>query len=919
MPTKVTDPALLAELNGAAAPQAPGVIYGRPKAADPTKEAERNRDIYEDDRDFSDKQGEQAFGNEQSLRKEFYGLPAVKEYQVAARTYANSLKAADDASGDQSLITAYAKMLDPGSVVREGEAAAVAGTDSTIGRTIATLAKEFGWKEGGSLSPAIRAKIRREMRTLADNYGAAYDQERGQFEGYATSHGITPANVVGSHLFDPYRNDVEAYWAAQEKPAQPRGEPSATGVSLGGGEADDGNDPPPGQVLRGYGKNEDGTRYPIYGEPTGGNTFGPAGELLDQAATLGKQGISLGLSDEAAGVGGAISSFLRGEEVSTGYTNARDEERARIASARDRFGYAALPFELASGGAGILARSGATIAAGRRAAAAGNLSREGVQRELVRSATRTGAALGGVGGFGYGEGAAGSTINALGGIALGGVTGNVGQRVGNAFSNRNALSGFDVNRAREVAQAGREEGVTVNRAMIDPRMEPSISGVDTTRQGPRLRAGMDAIEGQIEARAVAQGGTRSSADRESIGALVQDGLDTYREASRVNRNRLYDRAHTAAGNVRITPTNAERAASEQIAELRASGENANRGQIAYLEDILEDLGRPRGLTVQALRDQRTAMRGQINERNLTATDAERRVGIVLDAASQDIRQGLAGNRRALAMFDRADQAHGQRADFIRQVMQKLTGPENNRVSGTATASKLESWMKADPVRFRRLWNELADTDRDELRSFVVTSLGRDGNGEFSAQRLYSAVSGDKRQISDRALRTVFGDDGFRSIQNLRTISQEVGRVKSNYNHSRTERGRDFKSWLGNTFMGLLSGGGLGVLTGGGSLGVAATAAGGAAAGLGAGAVRNELSARALLSPQITRWIATAPRTTSPAAINRHLAKFGDIAKAEPALAGDVEVLRKAIMGAANDNAALGLPLAAEDQDTKEGR
>ena len=57
-----------------------------------------------------------------------------------------------------------------------------------------------------------------------------------------------------------------------------------------------------------------------------------------------------------------------------------------------------------------------------------------------------------------------------------------------------------------------------------------------------------------------------------------------------------------------------------------------------------------------------------------------------------------------------------------------------------------------------------------------------------------------------------------------------------------------------------------------------------------------------MSPKVTGWLRSAPKTTDPAAINKHWAKLGAIAKAEPALAAEIDAFRNGILGAANDNA-----------------
>ena len=57
----------------------------------------------------------------------------------------------------------------------------------------------------------------------------------------------------------------------------------------------------------------------------------------------------------------------------------------------------------------------------------------------------------------------------------------------------------------------------------------------------------------------------------------------------------------------------------------------------------------------------------------------------------------------------------------------------------------------------------------------------------------------------------------------------------------------------------------------------------------------------LLSPKVTNWVRSAPKSAEPSAINAHFAKLGAIAKAQPALAADIDAFRSAVLQVANDN------------------
>lgn len=174
----------------------------------------------------------QGFNFTAELRKEFNALDEVKNYQTVMRQYASALKTQPNPSGDQALITAYAKMLDPGSVVREQEFAVTADADSAIGKLEARLKKELGLDGAGRFRPEIRNLVRMEMRNLADGYGQSYGQARQRYASAADGYGINPVQVIGPDIAQPFKKDIDAFWA--QNPTSALGQ-DQTGVAPIGG------------------------------------------------------------------------------------------------------------------------------------------------------------------------------------------------------------------------------------------------------------------------------------------------------------------------------------------------------------------------------------------------------------------------------------------------------------------------------------------------------------------------------------------------------------------------------------------------------------------------------------------------------------------------------------------------------------
>ena len=155
------------------------------------------------------KPGDRAFDEATKLRNEFQGLPSTVAYNVALGTYSSSKKTAKNSQGDQSLITSYAKMLDPTSSVREGEFTTTANTQKFIDQIKAKFAKEFGGEGGGMLTEQGRAAIRSEMQNLViERFKRPYDRDRIQYSKFAEINDLDPYMVIGESALSQFPDDL---------------------------------------------------------------------------------------------------------------------------------------------------------------------------------------------------------------------------------------------------------------------------------------------------------------------------------------------------------------------------------------------------------------------------------------------------------------------------------------------------------------------------------------------------------------------------------------------------------------------------------------------------------------------------------------------------------------------------------------
>jgi hypothetical protein len=136
------------------------------------------------------------------LRNEIQGLPSYKNIAQAAPVYKSMLDAAarDNRAADVNMIYGMAKIMDPGSVVRESE--------MTVAQAVATLPQQLQaaiksqLAESGRLTPEIRAAIMTEARSRIGAYQAMFDQDANMYRGIAQRGRMNEADVLPS--FGPF-------------------------------------------------------------------------------------------------------------------------------------------------------------------------------------------------------------------------------------------------------------------------------------------------------------------------------------------------------------------------------------------------------------------------------------------------------------------------------------------------------------------------------------------------------------------------------------------------------------------------------------------------------------------------------------------------------------------------------------------
>jgi len=884
---------------------------------------------------------QQVVTNASSIRDDFDKRPAVVAYRKVLPKYMAGLQSAPNPAGDLDLIYSYASIMDPESAVREGEQAMIAGGDTLYGRTVARLQKELGGD--GAFRDEYRQQLRKELSNRMGALNRAFIDERVQFKGVADRNNINPMDIVGEHPGGSFQQAEANSLGRSVDQLDYQGKGVVGAMQPTPPRNDGGNDTPEGGGAKGYrfdnnaigalnaylktpGASAEGLKA-MHDQLSGGAalmTLEDAAALFKQgriegfdyskidapveaqaralaaeqdakaasvgaprtdAGTLVNEGFTFGLSGEAAGVGNALSGLTRGDtNLIPNYLVGRNARDLQIADARRNLGYTGTALEmgggLLSGGVG-LARAyapSANIASSnmRAAVGGGGLAGFGYGQD---EGSVTGAALGA--GLGYGLAKATPVV----GNALAGVYNRVANRP-SAVAARNARAGLQAEGAA-LQQAGQAEGVNVNRAMVNPSLQNRVtrSGMSVFGAGTVNRSMADVASGvQAGTERLGAGGT--ALEPQVAGQTIQTAAERYIKQSGAVAKRQYDKAERLAGNTKVTPLEAGQRVGQLITKLQETPET-NAGEIAFLQKLESDFGKD--LSVGGLRRIRTQLRGKIAKGELTFGEEEANVLGIMDAASNDISNGLAaaGKTDAANAFKAADSAYRQRMSFINDTVQKLIGKRNANVTPESTLSKFQAMAtpKGDEAGLGKMMAQMAPDEAADIRATLASTLGQNNKGEFST----AALASQAQKMTRAAKVHIFGQDGADSLDRLVMLAKAHNRVTSTLRGSPTGVATAANAWRTalTTVMGLGGGGAMGSMEG--------FAMAGATAGLiGAGDV---LSARALMSTNLTKWLARTPTTSAD--INKHIQQLGVVASRDPAIANEVLSLQARLIESIN--------------------
>ncbi len=131
--------------------------------------------------------------NEAGLRKEFDDLSKDFRIQLAGADRVRIGASSDTAQGDMALVYGFMKMLDPGSVVREGEFATAENTGGVPDRVRIMYNKALN---GERLTPEMRSDFVKQAEAQMAGVTERQNALTERYTGIAKRHEFDPANVV---------------------------------------------------------------------------------------------------------------------------------------------------------------------------------------------------------------------------------------------------------------------------------------------------------------------------------------------------------------------------------------------------------------------------------------------------------------------------------------------------------------------------------------------------------------------------------------------------------------------------------------------------------------------------------------------------------------------------------------------------
>lgn len=904
------------------------------------------------------------------LRKEFQQLPEVQKYGVIINQLASIVKSPETPYGDQIKVNSISQMLNPTSTVMLGEYQAAEANQTTLDQVQAAIGKELKFDGAGRLLPQSRKDLANAALSIATTANRAYNQRRVQYKDLAQGYGIDADTIIGTHAGKTFDPIIKSYFEPEKTDSQARdpnmvgGLAEGTNITFAG---DDGSGFDRNKWLletQGFDPNGEANLVAWLntnrGNPNltmqdltdaykrfsdGRSTAQATPEMLDRlrSGQASYQGFDSSfaenqlkikaeqLAQERDTVAGGVDAFVRGaaqvpsfgladkaqaltDTVFNGGTYAENMDQQRLINTADDIAnpYASMAGELTGAvllpyGAGArtpmeLAKVGAVTSG----ATEFNQSSAPFSERLLPTAlaTATGGALG------YGTGKAVETLAP--------VVGRFADRMrGNAASNI-ADDMPDQMSAPEFIAAAQRRNVDYLPADIpgSNTLQIATALTDNTLGSPLIQRGAEkavaSVKGAVRRETDALGG---APDNVGAGQAVQKGVNAWQDSANAKVSQLEEAipirpnqdAVVSNGVAALEDISNRFSSNPELAQVLSDGKlsrylTALRGRQEDVPiGILDADGKPitrtekfgGSLSYEDLRGFRTEVGEMLGRPTFQSDISQRKLKALYGGLTRDIEQtAMKVGPAALAAFKRAN-TYKRAVETRRENVMGLLLGKNLDMSPEKTFAQIQSWGKKSGGDFKKLsqaMRSLPEEEANAVRATIIDGLGKATDGAQNANGTVfspNTFATQWNKLSPRAKAVLFQGEHRAALDDIAGISYAMKAADKYNNTSRT---------------GLMTGAGLTALSGSGGM---------LSSGL---ALLGQVGMGAILgSPRLAKWAAALYKKPNAKAVEAHIARLDNLAKAEPVIANEIFQLQTRLRDAFGQGQ---LPLAANQGEEK---
>lgn len=362
------------------------------------------------------------------------------------------------------------------------------------------------------------------------------------------------------------------------------------------------------------------------------------------------------------------------------------------------------------------------------------------------------------------------------------------------------------------------------------------------------------------------------------GSRLKDAALLFATQTSQRGGRLYDRVRDMAQDVVFRPINAVKEIDRKIDQLRLKNDPSDP-LLRYLEDKRTQLSQPFGY--EGLKGVLSDLKKDHRQREdllLRSSDAKRELGDVVRSLETDMTQTLvdAGKTNAASAFKTANQYWRQRVETIDDALEPILGNKSSGEQVIASINTMSRGGKGGAARLGRVLNSLPEADRGDVRATIIDGIGM-VDGKFSP----AAFVKNWEKITPEAKQSLFGKDKslLRSLDDIALLSSETKQAQRFLNASQTAGALQVNNIFNQLGGALTVGGaatGTGALTGAGIATILTPL------------VVGRLSAKALTSQRLVRYLADAPKKVKTA--DQFRAGLLDIASKTPAISAELEAI-----------------------------